>query len=477
MKIRIKRGNKIESYEVPEGLTVLEALEYINKKYNANILFRYGCRNGQCGSCALTIDNEPRLACITKVKDNMLIEPLKGFKVIKDLIVDREVYNKKLLSIKNYVVRRKYPEGLENINEDDVEKTKELRACIDCLSCLSQCPARDFNYSGATIMRQLLRFAYDVRDEEDRERIAFFENIYNCTTCAKCVEVCPQEINLVKAIENLRELCFKKGYYLDEHLKVRENILKGNRSVVKEGASLLDEIEEEYLVKDEDLRVAFFTGCLIDYRLKDVGKDTIKVLNHYNISVIIPKDQVCCGSPMFRTGQRDLAEKLKEKNIEVFEKLDVDYIITVCAGCGATLKKDYGLKNVRDITEIIYKKVKENRKNIKVTYHDPCHLLRGQGIYKEPREILKKTSNFIDLKACCCGAGGGLRSGRREIADAIGMRRAKMIYNTDAEIVVTVCPFCEYHLRECLEKYKNINKIDKEIKVMNIATFLSKYHL
>ncbi len=470
-KIYIKRYNNgkswIESYNVPEG-TILEALEYINKNYNANIAFRAGCRNGQCGSCALTVDGEAKLACIEKVKEGILIEPLKGFRVIKDLIVDRESYNKKLLNIRNYLIRKHYPDTLEKINDKVVENVKELKKCIECLSCLSQCPARENSeYPGATLMRALARFAKDVRDEEDREKIAFFENLYNCTTCHKCVEVCPMEIDLVKAIEYLRSLSTKKSLYLNKHIEVKNNILKYNRSVSKIEKSFLDEVKEYYKAKNEKLRVAFFTGCLVDYRLKDVGYDTIKVLNAHGISVYIPKNQVCCSSPMLRTGFRDVAEKLIERNKEVFKNLDVDYIVTVCAGCGNTLKNDYKLKNVRDITEVLNEVGLINYKpiNLKVTYHDPCHLLRGQKIKEEPRKILKSIPNleFIDSKPKCCGAGGGVRSGKKELSKIIGKKRAKELESLGVDVIVTVCPFCEYHLKE-----------NSNLEVLNIVSLLRK---
>ena len=487
VKIKIKRfdGKKdyYESYEVPEGLTVLEALEYINNNYGANILFRASCRNGQCGSCAMTINGEPRLACETKVENNMVIEPLKGFKVIIDLIVDRESYYKKLLNIKNYLVRKEYPENLEIIPQKYVEKNKDLRGCIDCLSCLSICPSREVSeYPGPTFMRQLARFAFDRRDEDNREITAYFENIYNCTTCAKCVEVCPKEIDIVhNAIEKLRALSFSKGYLIKNHLKVRENVLKYNRSVVEEDTPLLKQVNNIYEAENEKLRVAFFTGCLVDFRLQDVGKNAIKVLNAHGVSVYIPKEQVCCGSPFFRTGQRDVAEKLKKKNLEIFNKLDVDYIVTICAGCGSTLKNDYKNERefeVKDITEVLtdvgllkYKPLK-----IRVTYHDPCHLKRGQGIDEQPRKIIKSIPEieFIDIEARCCGAGGGVRSGKPDIAYLIGKRRSKMIYDTNADAVITVCPFCEYHLKDSLKKYKEENNLKKDIEVMNIVSLLSK---
>jgi len=511
VKIKVMRLNGFEEYEVPEGLTVIDALEYINKTYNKNIHFRASCRAGQCGSCAMTINGEPKLACKTKVEDGMTIEPLRGFNVVKDLIVDRTPYYKKLSNLRNYVENYSQQdtkkldelEILDKIYPCDIKDFKKVRGCIDCLSCLSMCPARKFSdYPGPTFMRQLARFAFDPRVEAEREKEAYFENLYNCTTCGKCVEVCPKEIDIVhNAVEKLRELSFKKGYNLDSHLEVRKNILIGKRSVIKETTPFLEEVGGEYLVrssegaescksrrdllkdeKNEKMRVAFFTGCLIDYRLQEVGKSAIRVLNAHGISVIIPKNQVCCGSPCIRTGQTDVAEMLKKQNLETFNNLDVDAVVTLCAGCGSTLKNDYKEKEfkVMDITEVINKVglIEYKPIDLKVTYHDPCHLRRGQKIYKEPRKILKSIPKlkFVEMEIPdqCCGAGGGVRSGKPEVASAIGSRKAKMIYDIDVDYVITVCPFCEYHVRDSLKKFKKEHNLEKDIDVMNIVSLLDK---
>ncbi|MBW9220349.1 succinate dehydrogenase/fumarate reductase iron-sulfur subunit [Methanothermococcus sp. SCGC AD-155-N22] len=477
--ITVNRNGVFKKYTVPEHITVLEALEYINSNYGEGILYRSSCRSGQCGSCAMTINGEPRLACKTKVEDGMVVEPLEGFNVVEDLIVDRSPYYKKIQDLRNYLHCEGDKTNLK-ITPKDIKEFKSVRNCIDCLCCLSKCPARRFSqYPGPTFMRQLARFAFDPRDEGDRDKEAYFENLHNCTTCAKCVEVCPKEIDIVhRAIERLRELAFKKGYYLRNHLIVRENILKGNRSVKKERGSFLEEVKEEYIADKEKMRLAFFTGCLVDYRLQDVGRSAIKVLNAHGISVVIPKDQVCCGSPLLRTGQRDLAEKLKRKNLKVFNNLDVDGVVTVCAGCGSTLKRDYREREfqVMDITEVLDKVPIEYKPlDIKVTYHDPCHLRRGQGIYLEPRRILKRIPKLelieMEIPDQCCGAGGGVRSGKPEIANAIGRRKVRMICKTGADYVITVCPFCEYHIRD------NLKKFDEEggsLKVMNIVSLLDK---
>jgi fumarate reductase (CoM/CoB) subunit B len=280
----------------------------------------------------------------------------------------------------------------------------------------------------------------------------------------------------------LREKTFKKGYNLDSHLEVRKNVLSQNRSVPKEKTSFLEEVEDEYIVENEKMRVAFFTGCLVDFRLQEIGKSAIRVLNAHGVSVIIPKNQVCCGSPFIRTGQIDISESLKKQNLEIFNKLNVDSVVTLCAGCGSTLKNDYKEKEfkVMDITEVLVKVGLIDYKplDITVTYHDPCHLRRGQKVYLEPRKILESIPKlkFIEMEIPdqCCGAGGGVRSGKPEVADAIGKRKANMIYATDADYLITVCPFCEYHIRDSLTKYLKEHGLKKDIPVMNIVSLLDK---
>ncbi|MDM7917611.1 MAG: heterodisulfide reductase-related iron-sulfur binding cluster [Methanosarcina sp.] len=128
-----------------------------------------------------------------------------------------------------------------------------------------------------------------------------------------------------------------------------------------------------------------------------------------------------------------------------------------------------------DISEYLATRLKtEGMKpvNMRVTYHDPCHLVRGQGIRDEPREILNKIKGLefveMDIPDQCCGAGGGVRSGKPEIAADLGRKKAKMIEKLDVDAVVTICPFCENNIRACLER-EGLN-----LEVMNILKVLEK---
>ncbi len=464
--------SRLETFKVDkkEKMKVLDALNYINENYEAKISYRCSCRAGQCGSCAVKVNGQTVLACKAEIMDGDIIEPL-DFDVMKDLVVDRTLTDGRIKELKLFIDDCETFQCPAIIKPEEYENSKKLRSCIECLSCLSSCPAlkETEEFAGPYFMRYLGKFALDPRDCADRIQTSFDEGLYCCTSCSKCVEVCPKEINIMGgAIEKLRELSCKEGIGpLPPHKIVKELITKTGRSVEPlgegpHGDGFIKAITQEPSQSSETKpKIAFFTGCMIDYRLPEVGFALLDVLKNQGIDVIVPAGQVCCGSPMIRTGQTEIVEDLIKKNAEVFK--DYDTIITVCAGCGATLKNDYpkyGVNlNVMEISEFLVDKLnREDMKpvDLRVTYHDPCHLARGQGIRREPREILKqiKGVELVEMKEPdrCCGSGGGVRSGKPELAAKIGERKVDMIKDLDVDAVVTICPFCEYHIRDSLKK-------------------------
>jgi fumarate reductase (CoM/CoB) subunit B len=121
----------------------------------------------------------------------------------------------------------------------------------------------------------------------------------------------------------------------------------------------------------------------------------------------------------------------------------------MCAGCGSTLKHDYETPfKVMDFSELLTETGfgSPAHLGLNVTYHDPCHLARGQGITEQPRAILRKVADITEMPSICCGSGGGVRSGFPDEAAALGERRGEEIKKTGAEMVVTCCPFCEFHI-------------------------------
>ncbi|MGB9838225.1 fumarate reductase (CoM/CoB) subunit TfrB [Methanothermobacter sp.] len=464
----------LESYDIPsrEKMKVLDALQLINRMYNANIAFRSSCRAGQCGSCAVKMNGEVVLACRAEVEDGSVIEPV-DLPVIKDLMVDRSEIEDKVRAMGLYL--QSEATGIQRIKPEDYQDTKKLRGCIECFSCISSCPIikESTEYAGPYFMRYISKFAFDPRDEAERAVLGVREGLYCCTTCGKCAEVCPKELNVPgDAIEKLRAMACREGAGpLDAHRNIRKLISETGRSVDRIGEGFIESVGSK-----PGSRIGFFTGCLVDYRMPEVGMALLRVLREHGFEVDVPEGQVCCGSPMIRTGQLDIVEDLVERNRRALEGYDT--IITVCAGCGATLKKDYphyGVKlNVLDISEFLADRIDDIKMkpvNMRVTYHDPCHLLRGQGVKLEPRKILKSIPGleFVEMEkqGQCCGSGGGVKSGKPEIAESLGRKKAEMIRKLNVDAVITICPFCQLHIRDSLEK-EGLG----DVKVMNILELL-----
>lgn len=502
----------LETYEIEEKekMKVLDALNFINDHYNSNLAFRSSCRAGQCGSCALKMNGNIVLACKAEIETDAIIEPL-DFPVIKDLVVDRSEIEEKAAKMRLFL--EKCGENLTDdlsptcpdiIPAEDCADSKKVRSCIECFSCLSACPVlkESSEYAGPYFMRSLSKFALDPRDSDDRALEGLEEGLYCCTTCGKCAEVCPKEISIPgDAIEKLRAIACRENIGpLEPHIKLKESILETGRSVALLEKSFIDSVHDSIDSNESKIeskphnsissenangiksspdyqpKVAFFTGCLVDYRMPDIGFALLKVLQENGVQVDVPLNQVCCGSPLIRTGQVDAIETVVKQNKEALK--DYETIITVCAGCGATLKKDYpkfGVDlNVMDISEFLSEKldmVDTKPVNMKVTYHDPCHLARSQGIRLQPREVLNKIKGleFVEMEEPnrCCGSGGGVKSGKPEIAAALGETKAKMIGKLDVDAVVTICPFCQIHIRDSLDKEGLEN-----IKVLNILELL-----
>ena len=444
--------------KVNEGARVLSVLHAIHDTIDPTLSYRYSCASGQCGSCSVRVNGEPVLACMEEAKDNSTIEPI-NLTVKKDLVVD---LLPKLEEVASFFPKK----DIVPPKKADIDAIKPLRDCIECLACVSVCPAMDVTkFLGPTAMRQEMRLALDPRDSGDRISDAVRDGLFTCTSCQACWKVCPKNIQIPgKAIEKLRSHANKRGFTLPRHLEVAAMVKATGRSVTREKPTFLEQVGD-VIEPDGPVKatVGFFVGCMYNNRLPDTALDAMEVMKRNGIRVIIPHGQVCCGSPLIRTGQISFLDDLKKKNIEVFQSRGIDTVMTMCAGCGSTLKNDYETPyKIMDINEILTKYGIEPpaKLPIKATYHDPCHLLRGQGISEQPRELIRQVVDLVEMPAICCGSGGGVKSGLPDVAAALGKRRDDEIKKTGAELVISSCPFCEFHIGSCTDKpVKNITTV------------------
>ncbi|MFW9918630.1 MAG: fumarate reductase (CoM/CoB) subunit TfrB [Candidatus Thorarchaeota archaeon] len=470
--------------EYEPGMTALDALLYIQDKHDSSLAFRWECRGGQCGSCAVKVNGTARIACRTKVNpdEKLVLEPLEKMPVIKDLVCDMAQTTYRIRRIRPYVARDKPAQRPEIIHSEEIEKLREIRKCIECSACLSNCPIvhETWEYPGPMIIRQIARLELDPRDVEDRVAMAMNESVYSCTTCKMCTDICPKKIDIpALAVELLRHKAVEAGYPLAEGQQAfLDQVNQTGRAVPEKDTGLLHGLDtEEFLVDNPRGRVGFFTGCLIDYRMQSTGKALIEVLNRNNVDVIVPKEQWCCASPAFRTGDLKTAHAAVERVTEIFEnameKYNFDTVVVACAGCGKTLTEDHRPYieekrgsppkfKVYDLSKYMIDVIgRENlvmpkgKINLKVTYHEPCHLGRGQHVYGQPIDLLKMIPGveYIEdpMKNRCCGAGGGVRAGKRDLSQKIALTKKEYIEATGADMVTTECPFCTIQINDMMK--------------------------
>ena len=211
----------------------------------------------------------------------------------------------------------------------------------------------------------------------------------------------------------------------------------------------------------------YFRGCTAREKETSIKDATEMLLDFAGVDYRVLDDEKCCGSVLLRTGFIEEAQKQIEKNTK---ELVGDLILTSCAGCYKTLKDDYEGLDVIHISQFLNQLIDEGKLNftkhdLKVTYHDSCHLGRHCDVFDEPRNVISNVANMVEMEnvrenSICCGAGGGVKSAYPEIASQMADSRIKQAINTGAELLVTPCPFCKLNLK------------DRGIDVVDLTEFL-----
>jgi succinate dehydrogenase / fumarate reductase iron-sulfur subunit len=204
-----------QTYQLPDikGMTILEGLYYILENIDSTLAFRSSCRQGVCGSCAMHIGDQYRLACETQIAnigDTVTIRPLAHMKVIRDLVVDLDPFFAQFNNIKPYLIPFGEPPARE-FKQSPAQRTKiDFHVdCILCASCYGSCPvvANDEKYLGPHAMLKALRFIDDSRDGATGERLAYLATdygVFRCHTIFNCQQVCPKKLDPSAAIAKLK---------------------------------------------------------------------------------------------------------------------------------------------------------------------------------------------------------------------------------------------------------------------------------
>lgn len=247
----------------------------------------------------------------------------------------------------------------------------------------------------------------------------------------------------------------------------------------------------EMAAAGEKPEVLFWVGCAgsFDDRAKKITRSFAKLLNEAGVKfAVLGTEETCTGDPAKRAGNEFLFQMQAMQNIEVLNAYEVEKVVTACPHCMNTIKNEYpglgGKYTVYHHSEYIQLLIDEGRltveggeyKGKKITFHDPCYLGRGNGVYEAPRNLLNQFENeLVEMKSCksnglCCGAGGAQMFKESEKGDKeVFVERAEEAISTNAEIIATGCPFCNTMLTDGV---KHFNK-ENDIKVLDVSEIVS----
>lgn len=409
-----------------------------------------------------------------------------------------------------------------------LEAAKEFQKCMQCGKCRSVCPVFKEMGNELYVARGKNKLAEKIvsGDLQVTERVK--DAINECLNCKTCSANCPAGVSPEHVVLRLRwYITTQEGLHFFKALIFRQllwrkwpitlgaaivgltqRLLFGigpNNPVrhlfplfgfakrrnfpqmaLRSAQSTLLEVNPPKGGKFKG-RIGYFTGCASNLIYTNVAQSVVDILTGYGYEVVIPRKQKCNGTPVLANGDYDGAKRLMEHNFELFRQYDLDAIVVSCSSCGMSLKKEINVfvddspelreftEKVFDINEFIDKNIDIKPEQLgeldySVTYHDPCHMARGQNIRQQPRELLQmipgvefKEMNNADN---CCGSAGSYCITHYDTAIKINNHKVKDIQAAGVNMVATACPTCVMHMSDNLAQHQSKEKVRFVIEIL-----------
>ena len=332
-----------------------------------------------------------------------------------------------------------------------------FKYCYQCGICDTVCPwNRVTNFSMRKLIRQATFGLTEIESEE----------IWRCTTCGRCPQRCPRGVKQIESGVALRRIATEYGVFPTPVKSIRaiSGSLVGEGNPLNEDRSKRAKWAEGMGVNafEEGMEILYFPGCYLSYdpRMKKVAKATAEILQKAGVEFgILGSKESCCGESIRKTGDEEVFRKLAKENIKTFIDQGVKRVLVSSPHCYHTFKNEYPEFMVHfevvHITQYLSELIRDGRLEIKgeyakkVAYHDPCYLGRHNGVFDEPREILKKTPGleFLELSdhgkdSLCCGGGGGRIWMETPKGERFSDIRLDQAVEVGAEVLATSCPYC-----------------------------------
>ncbi len=358
----------------------------------------------------------------------------------------------------------------------DIQETKAMvDRCNKCGLCIPSCPVYQQILTEAASPRGRVQLVKNFLEGEVSLSKRAKEIILTCLLCDSCVVNCPSGVRQDHLFADFREELVKQ-YGLEWKkrllytLLTNEKLLRSSVIFAKLGRNWLLETfakgmrignipagklprvnpkpfrdQFEGVIRPEgkaEGRVFYFTGCFTNHFAGDVGQAVVNILKKLRLEIEIPRGQDCCGIAAILSGDGEMPLKSVEKNIALLKRRGMD------TSAAEALKK-----KTLDVMEYVAARMEKlplakngSGKKVRVTYHDPCHLVRAQGVSDAPRKILKALPQveYVEMEEAgtCCGGGGAFQFDFPGVSKGITEKKIKNIRQAGAGVIVTGCPGC-----------------------------------
>lgn len=403
--------------------------------------------------------------------------------------------------------------GVSKLTDFTWKHLLDLYACTECGWCSANCPANNsgkplkpkdlilhikehFLATGekALAAKQAGADAAEAAGEQPEfiRGVVTEDEIWDCTNCMACMEVCPVAIEHVDKIDDMRRyLVLMESNFPAEVQGVFRNMETNSNPWGMGMATRADWAQDlgvKTLAEDSNVDLLYYVGCAgsFDDRYKKVSRAMVKIMQAAGVKFgILGTEEKCCGDSARRIGNEYLYQTMAQENIEIFKQYNVKKILTTCPHGYNTIKKEYpqfgGNFEVVHHTEFILDLIRTGRIKLngelakKITVHDSCFLGRYNEIYEAPRQVLNAIprTSLAEMERCgrvsfCCGAGGGRMWMEETRGKKINEVRTEEALAQNPDLIATACPFCMTMFEDGL-KAKNA---DERVKVMDLAEFV-----
>ncbi len=368
----------------------------------------------------------------------------------------------------------------------DLEQLAEridLFGCIQCGKCTGGCPV---SLTTALNVRFLI-YETLVEALPDPEHM---EELWDCTCCFTCVERCPKDVRPAELIIGLRSQLVESG-------KIPGTIGDALMGIFRQGNPLgFARDDRANWAQDLNLKpahegceVLLFTCCVsaYDVQAQPAARALVRVLQAADLDIgYLGTEESCCGNEVRRVGEAGLFEMLVEEGKPLLESVGARQIVTTSPHCYNTFKNEYGLQGVEVLhySQLVSQLIAEGRLQFSgkvektVTYHDPCFLGKQNGVYDEPRAILRAIPGleFVEMdrirerSLCCEGGGGRMWFEGTNTEQRLAFQRVHEAAATGAEILAVACPYCLSMLNDAVK----VQGLEERLRVMDMIELVAQ---